>query len=88
MQLTNHKHHHTTTPTNTVGFDPRFPNQNQTKHCWQNYVDYFKCINAKGEEFEPCKVFWRSYNSLCPQDWIEKWDGQREKGNFAGDLNP
>lgn len=74
--------------TNTVGFDPRFPNQNQTKHCWQNYVDYFKCINAKGEEFEPCKVFWRSYNSLCPQDWIEKWDGQREKGNFAGDLNP
>ena len=34
----------------TAGFDARFPNQNQTKHCWQNYVDYHKCINAKGED--------------------------------------
>jgi cytochrome c oxidase subunit 6b len=28
---------------------------NQTKHCWQNYVDYHKCVNAKGEEFAPCR---------------------------------
>jgi hypothetical protein len=39
----------------TAGFDARFPNQNQTKHCWQNYVDYHKCINAKGEDFKPCR---------------------------------
>jgi hypothetical protein len=38
-----------------IGFDARFPNQNQTKHCWQNYVDYHKCILAKGEDFAPCK---------------------------------
>ncbi|KAI9697219.1 MAG: Cytochrome c oxidase subunit 6B [Candelina mexicana] len=38
-----------------TGFDARFPNQNQTKHCWQNYVDYHKCILAKGEEFAPCR---------------------------------
>lgn len=37
-----------------IGPDARFPNTNQTKHCWQNYVDYHKCINAKGEEFAPC----------------------------------
>jgi Cytochrome oxidase c subunit VIb len=37
------------------GYDARFPNQNQTKHCWQNYVDYHKCIIAKGEEFRPCR---------------------------------
>ena len=37
------------------GFDARFPNQNQTKHCWQNYVDYHKCILAKGEDFKPCR---------------------------------
>lgn len=29
----------------TAGYDARFPQQNQTKHCWQNYVDYHKCIN-------------------------------------------
>jgi hypothetical protein len=39
----------------SLGFDARFPNQNQTKHCWQNYVDYHKCIIAKGEEFAPCR---------------------------------
>ena len=38
-----------------IGFDARFPNQNQTKHCWQNYVDYHKCILAKGEDFAPCR---------------------------------
>lgn len=38
-----------------LGTDARFPNQNQTKHCWQNYVDYHKCINAKGEDFAPCR---------------------------------
>jgi cytochrome c oxidase subunit 6b len=38
-----------------TGTDARFPNQNQTKHCWQNYVDYHKCINAKGEDFAPCR---------------------------------
>ncbi len=27
----------------------------RTKHCWQNYVDYHKCILAKGEDFAPCR---------------------------------
>ena len=33
---------------------------------YQNYVDYHKCVNAKGEEFAPCKQFLRTYRSLCP----------------------
>ena len=50
------------------GFDARFPNQNQTKHCWQNYVDYHKCVNAKGEDFKPCRqVSFLSRRSL----WIQ-----------------
>ncbi|EEB07418.1 cytochrome c oxidase subunit VIb [Schizosaccharomyces japonicus yFS275] len=66
----------------TAGFDARFPNQNQTKHCFQNYVDYFRCIKAKGEDFIPCKQFWQAYHSLCPSDWTDKWDEQRENGTF------
>lgn len=27
----------------------------RTKHCWQNYVDYHKCVIAKGEDFKPCR---------------------------------
>ncbi|KAK9491355.1 cytochrome c oxidase, subunit VIb [Lipomyces doorenjongii] len=75
-------------PGSPTRYDPRFPNQNQTAHCWQSYVDYFKCINAKGEGFKPCQQFRRGYLLLCPQSWVEKWDEQREAGNFVGDLSP
>ncbi|CAG7849102.1 SubName: Full=Probable COX12-cytochrome-c oxidase, subunit VIB {ECO:0000313/EMBL:CCA67044.1} [Serendipita indica DSM 11827] len=72
----------------TVGFDARFPNQNQTKHCFQSYIDYHKCINAKGEDFAPCKQFSRAYKSLCPNDWISRFDEQREAGTFPASLEP
>ncbi|KAJ9614147.1 Cytochrome c oxidase subunit 6B [Cladophialophora chaetospira] len=70
----------------TAGYDARFPNQNQTKHCWQNYVDYHKCILAKGEEFKPCRQFFLAYRSLCPSSWVGRWDEQRDAGNFPVDL--
>ncbi|KUI58048.1 Cytochrome c oxidase subunit 6B [Cytospora mali] len=60
-----------------TGVDARFPNMNQTKHCWQNYVDYHKCILAKGEDFAPCRQFWLAYRSLCPSGWHARWDEQR-----------
>ena len=31
---------------NTVQFDARFPNTNQNRHCFQAYVDYFRCIKV------------------------------------------
>ncbi|KAF7845677.1 hypothetical protein BT93_L1283 [Corymbia citriodora subsp. variegata] len=71
----------------TAGFDARFPNQNQTKHCWQNYVDYHKCILAKGEDFKPCRQFFLAYRSLCPSSWAERWDDQRENGTFPTRLD-
>ena len=37
----------------TIPFDPRFPNQNQTRNCWQNYVDFHRCQNLKVD----CKSF-------------------------------
>ncbi|KAG5439609.1 hypothetical protein PCANB_002186 [Pneumocystis canis] len=70
----------------TVGFDSRFPNMNQTKNCYQNYIDYNKCISVHGEDFAPCKQFWGAYQSLCPNEWIQHWDLQREAGNFPGRL--
>ncbi|KAK7454548.1 Cytochrome c oxidase subunit 6B [Stygiomarasmius scandens] len=72
----------------TVGFDARFPNQNQTRNCFQNYTDYFKCIAAKGEDYAPCVQFKRAYHSLCPNEWISKWDDQRENGTFPASLEP
>lgn len=59
---------------------------NQTKHCWQNYVDYHKCILAKGEDFAPCRQFWLAYRSLCPSGWYTRWDEQR--GAFLPSFPP
>lgn len=54
----------------TAPFDARFPNQNQTKSCWQNFIDYQKCVKAKGEDYEPCQFFFRNFKSLCPVGWV------------------
>ena len=72
----------------TAPFDARFPNQNQNKNCWQNYVDYFKCIRAKGEDFEPCQHFKSVYRSLCPTAWVSRWDEQRENNTFPALHEP
>ncbi|KZW02868.1 cytochrome c oxidase, subunit VIb [Exidia glandulosa HHB12029] len=72
----------------TAPFDARFPNTNQTRHCWQSYVDYHKCINAKGEDYAPCKQFKRVFRSLCPIEWVSRWDEQRESGTFPASLEP
>ncbi|RKO97472.1 hypothetical protein CXG81DRAFT_28452 [Caulochytrium protostelioides] len=67
----------------TAPFDARFPNCNQTKNCWQNYVDYHKCIDDKGEEYKPCQQFKKVFTTLCPMKWVEDWDEQRENGVFV-----
>ncbi|KAI8374760.1 cytochrome c oxidase, subunit VIb [Radiomyces spectabilis] len=64
-----------------------FPNSNQTKHCWQNYVDYYKCIGARGKDFAPCQQFWKAFHSICPNSWIETWDTQREEGTNPSNFN-
>jgi cytochrome c oxidase subunit 6b len=67
----------------TAGFDARFPNQNQTKHCWQNYVDYHKCINAKGEDFKPCRqVCARPYSTLHLAWTLRRAKADRETEHF------
>ncbi|KAG8626882.1 hypothetical protein KVT40_005827 [Elsinoe batatas] len=68
-----------------TGFDARFPNMNQTKHCFSSYV-YHKCILAKGEDFKPCRQFLLAYRSLCPSSWAQRWDDLREAGTFPVDL--
>ncbi|XP_051018256.1 cytochrome c oxidase subunit 6B2 isoform X2 [Acomys russatus] len=42
----------------TPPFDPRFPNQNQTRNCYQNFLDYHRCMNSmtrRGKNTQPCE---------------------------------
>lgn len=70
----------------TAAFDTRFPNQNQTRNCWQNYVDYYRCLKIKGENYSLCDYFKKTFSVMCPTEWIESWDELRENGSFSGRI--
>uniref|UniRef100_A0A8C8IEA7 Cytochrome c oxidase subunit 6B1 n=1 Tax=Oncorhynchus tshawytscha TaxID=74940 RepID=A0A8C8IEA7_ONCTS len=57
----------------TAPFDARFPNTNQTRNCFQNYLDFHRCNKAlsdKGQDVAPCDWYQRVYKSLCPLSWV------------------
>ncbi|KAK7919766.1 hypothetical protein WMY93_011050 [Mugilogobius chulae] len=73
----------------TAPFDARFPNQNQTRNCWSNYLDFHRCekaLEAKGVDTAPCDWYKKVYTSLCPNSWIEKWEEQKVDGTFPGKI--
>jgi cytochrome c oxidase subunit 6b len=41
---------------------------------------------VKGEGYEPCKYFYHVYRDICPAEWVEKWNEQREKGIFPAKI--
>lgn len=68
----------------TAPMDYRFPTTNQAKHCYTRYNEFHKCVAEKGEDAPECAKYAKYYRSLCPGDWIDKWNEQRENGTFAG----
>ncbi|XP_023537220.1 cytochrome c oxidase subunit 6b-1-like [Cucurbita pepo subsp. pepo] len=70
----------------TAPADFRFPTTNQTRHCFTRYIEYHRCIQAKGEGAPECDKFAKYYRSLCPSEWVERWNEQRENGTFPGPL--
>ncbi|XP_012062099.1 PREDICTED: cytochrome c oxidase subunit 6B2 [Atta cephalotes] len=70
----------------SVPYDPRFPNQNQTRYCYQNYVDFHRCKKKHNENYDACQYFKRAFTSMCPNAWVEKWNEQVETGTFAGRI--
>ncbi|XP_042062498.1 cytochrome c oxidase subunit 6b-1-like [Salvia splendens] len=70
----------------TAPADFRFPTTNQTRHCFTRYIEYHRCIAAKGEEAPECDKFAKYYRSLCPGEWVDRWNEQRENGTFPGPL--
>ncbi len=51
---------------------------------WVSFVTFKKCEQQEGKDSDKCKEFFRAYNSLCPNAWVDKWEEQLEKGTFAG----
>ncbi|KAF8377329.1 hypothetical protein HHK36_030706 [Tetracentron sinense] len=54
----------------TAPADFRFPTTNQSRHCFTRYIEYHRCIAAKGEDAPECDKFAKYYRSLCPGEWV------------------
>ncbi|KAH1201377.1 Cytochrome c oxidase subunit 6b-3 [Glycine max] len=54
----------------TAPADFRFPTTNQTRHCFTRYIEFHRCLAAKGENSGECERFAKYYRSLCPGEWI------------------
>lgn len=67
-------------------YDQRFPSWNQARHCYTRYNEYHRCITVQGksEDDPECKFYQRAYRSMCPSEWVEKWNEQRENGTWYG----
>ncbi|KAG0487035.1 hypothetical protein HPP92_009130 [Vanilla planifolia] len=42
-----------------------FPTTNQTRHCFTRYIEYHRCIAAKGDDISECNKFAKYYRALC-----------------------
>ncbi|CAN6976570.1 hypothetical protein IGI04_037157 [Brassica rapa subsp. trilocularis] len=70
----------------TAPADFRFPTTNQTRHCFTRYIEFHRCVAAKGDDAPECDKFSKFYRSLCPGEWVDRWNEQRENGTFPGPL--
>ncbi|XP_013962324.1 cytochrome c oxidase subunit 6B1-like [Canis lupus baileyi] len=71
-------------------FDSCFPNQNQTRNCWWNYLDFHHCEKAmsaaKGGDVSVRKGHRHVYKSLCAISWLSAWNDHQAEGMFLGNI--
>jgi cytochrome c oxidase subunit 6b len=68
----------------TTPRDKRFPAVNQAGHCFNRYNEWLVCLKQTNGNQLACSRLRQFANSICPSDWTDKWDEQREEGTFAG----
>lgn len=71
----------------TPGFNPKFPNYNQTKACWSAFVNWKQCTILKGSKDEECLLFKADSYSLCNREYTDMWEEQIEEGKFGFPLS-
>ncbi|XP_065177136.1 cytochrome c oxidase subunit 6B1-like [Sycon ciliatum] len=69
-------------PMSPPPFDRRFPQQNVTGQCHQNYLDFLRCSKKLGEGHQSCKWYETEYKFTCPQSWVDSFEDQVQSGTF------
>merc|ERR1712087_3000 len=70
----------------TAPADIRVPSQNQAKACYMYYNSWHQCKYDFSDEEPQCMKLKAWAHSMCPVEWMEKWEAQREAGTYAGPV--
>ena len=46
------------------------------------YHDFYRCEHTLGEGSDVCTWFKQVFTSICPNDWIRRWDELRVQGKL------
>ena len=68
----------------TAPIDHRFPTANQARRCFTNVLEAHRCRAQRGDDAPECAAFTRAYRSVCPQEWIARWQELRDEGRWFG----
>ncbi|KAI6240962.1 Cytochrome oxidase c subunit VIb [Aphelenchoides fujianensis] len=68
-------------------YDARFPQVRKQRHCFAYFVDYHRCKELMGEDYQPCKFFQNVYKDFCPKFWVEKWNELVDEGRFPAKFD-
>lgn len=68
----------------TAPLDHRFTTPNAARYCYTVYNEYHRCLQQTGDNAEECQKYYKTFRSLCPDEWLEKWNELRENGQWYG----
>ncbi|VVA93345.1 unnamed protein product [Arabis nemorensis] len=66
--------------------DKGFPVTSETRHCFNRYMQYHKCVEKKGSDANDCNNLRDYVRSLCPEELVEKWEEQRKLGTLPSSI--
>eukprot|EP00900_Chrysochromulina_parva_P023682 jgi/Chrpa1/5948/Chrysochromulina_OHIO_Genome00016832-RA len=70
----------------TAPTSKRFPTTNQAKACYMYYNSWHQCKYDHSEEEPQCAKLKGWAMSMCPMEWVTKWEAQREAGTYPGPV--
>lgn len=56
------------------------PTMEERKACWAARDEFWRCLDTHTEDAPRCEKLRRSFESLCPQQWVSRAAGPRRCG--------
>ncbi|CAH2035006.1 unnamed protein product [Thlaspi arvense] len=66
--------------------DEEFQVTSETRHCFNRFKQYHKCIEDKGRDTNDCNSLRDYVRSMCPENLVEKWEEQRKSGTLPSSV--